>query len=283
MNKPWSWKVTQGEKLSEEQPQCESESRLETKLAALPHHFTKKNGKQQRTDTSYNTLWPTLQNDSNFTQHPQWRRNMCFLMCPSMTWNTVPLGDAHSHKIQLTAPPSQHLIEQTRTITGRHSVALALPHWEVCTERRTKDNLVTSLCDEGVRDELITNVSSDATHWPTNKPKEPEARIENMTLRHGFWSRPLREQPPCKNLSFPTASTLDLADYSTQKFKHTHERIICILQISHDPSSLEKNVVKICRNETRQKAICPTHCPNAIRRIALQSQHADGLALVNKM
>ena len=46
-------------------------------------------------------------------------------MCPSMKWNTVPLGGhAHSHKFQLTAPPSQHLIEQTRTTTGRHSVAL---------------------------------------------------------------------------------------------------------------------------------------------------------------
>ena len=67
MNKPWSWKVTQGEKLSEEQPQCESESLLETKQVALPHHFTHKNGNQQRTDTSSNTLWPTLQNDSNFT------------------------------------------------------------------------------------------------------------------------------------------------------------------------------------------------------------------------
>ena len=67
MNKPWSWKVTQGEKLSEKQPQCESESRMETKQVALPHHFTHKNGNQQRTDTSSNTLWPTLQNDSNFT------------------------------------------------------------------------------------------------------------------------------------------------------------------------------------------------------------------------
>ena len=51
---------------------------------------------------------------------------MCFLLCPNMTWNTVPLcGHAHSHKIQLTAPPSQHLIAQARTTTGRRSVALS--------------------------------------------------------------------------------------------------------------------------------------------------------------
>ena len=88
---------------------------------------------------------------------------------------------------------------------------LPLPHWEDCTEWRNKEDLVTSLCD----------VSSDATHWPINTPNEPEARIENMMLRHGFWSRPLREQPPCKNLSIPTVSTLNLPDCSTQKFKHT--------------------------------------------------------------
>ena len=108
------------------------------KQVALPHHFAHKNGNQQRTDTSSNTLWPTLQNDSNFTA-PSMTKNMRFLMCPSMKLNTVPLGGhAHSHKFQLTAPPLQHLIEQTRTTTGRHSVALALPHWEDCTEKRTK-------------------------------------------------------------------------------------------------------------------------------------------------
>ena len=97
------------------------------KTGCAPTPFHPKNGKQQRTDTSCITLRPTLQNDSNFTA-PHWRRNMRFLMCPSMTWNTVPLGGhAHSHKIQLTAPPSQHLIEQTRTTTGRHSVAFATP------------------------------------------------------------------------------------------------------------------------------------------------------------
>ena len=62
----------------------------------------------------------------------------------------------------------------------------------------------------------------------------------------------------------------------------THERIICILQNSHDPSSLENYIVKICRNETRQRATCLTHGPSAIRRITLQSQHAGGLALTNK-
>ena len=47
-------------------------------------------------------------------------------MCPNMTWNTVPLGGhAHSHTNQLTAPLSQHLIEQARTTTGRRSVALS--------------------------------------------------------------------------------------------------------------------------------------------------------------
>ena len=111
-----------------------------------------------------------------------------------------------------------HKHEQQLADTLLH---LPLPHWEDCTERRNKDDLLTSLCDRGVRDELITDVSSDATHWPTNKPNEPEARIENMILRHDFWSRPLREQPPCKNLSIPTAPTLDLADYSTQKIQ-TH-------------------------------------------------------------
>ena len=236
MNKPWSWKVTQGEKLSEEQPQCESESRLETKLAALPHHFTQKNGKQQRTITSCTTHSDQPCKMIQPSQHPHWRRNICFLLCPNMTWNTVPLGGhAHSHKIQLIAPPSQHLIEQTRTTTGRHSVALALPHWEDCTERRHKEDLFTSLCDKGVRDELITDVSSDATHWPTNKPNEPETRIEHMILRHSFWSRNLREQPPCKNLSVPTASPLNLPDYSTQKFKHTRTTNLNS-QITHDPS-----------------------------------------------
>ena len=93
------------------------------------------------------------------------------------------------------------LLAQARTTTGRHFVALALLHWEDCTERRNKEDLVTSLCD----------VSSDATHWPTNKSNEPEARIEHMILGHSFWSRTLREQPPC----------LNLPDCSTQKFKHT--------------------------------------------------------------
>ena len=97
-----------------------------TGCATTPFH--QEHGKQQRTDTSCNTLRPTLQNDSNFTAPSLTKRNMCFLMCPCMTRNTVPLGgDADSHTIQLTAPPSQHLIEQARTTTGRHSVALATP------------------------------------------------------------------------------------------------------------------------------------------------------------
>ena len=125
MNKPWSWKVTQGEKLSEEQPQCESESRLETKLAALPHHFTQKaaNNNAQSLHASHSDQPCKMIQTS---QHPHWGRNMCFLMSPCMTWNTVPLGGhAHSHTIEHAAPPSQHFIEQTRTITGRHFVALA--------------------------------------------------------------------------------------------------------------------------------------------------------------
>ena len=118
-------KVTQGEKLSEEQPQCESGSRLETKLTALPHHFTKKtaNSNAQTPHATHSGQTCKMIQPSH---HPHWRRNMCFLMCPNMTWNTVPLGgDADSHTIQLTAPPSQHLIEQTRTTTGRRSVALS--------------------------------------------------------------------------------------------------------------------------------------------------------------
>ena len=90
----------------------------------LPHHFTKKTANNNaqtlhatHSDQPCKMILPS--------QHPHRRRNMCFLMCPCMTWNTVPLGGhAHSHKIQLTAPPSQHLIEQTRTTTGRRSVAL---------------------------------------------------------------------------------------------------------------------------------------------------------------
>ena len=113
---------------------------------------------------------------------------------------------------------SLHKHEQQLAETLLH---LPLPHWEDCTERRNKEDLVTSLWDRGVPDELITDVSSDATHWPTNKPNEPETRIEHMILRHSFWSRPLREQPLCKNLSVSTASTLNLPDNSTQKFKHT--------------------------------------------------------------
>ena len=220
MNKPWSWKVTQGEKLSEEQPQCESESRLETKLAALPHHFTPKtaNNNAQTLQATHSGQPCKMIQPSH---HPQWRRNMRFLMCPSMTWNTVPLGGhAHSHKFQLTAPPSQHLIEQTRTTTGRNSVALATP-----TLRR----LHREKNQRGSRHVTLRQRSARWAHhqrlqWrntPTNKPNEPEARIENMILRHDFWSRPLREQPPCKNLSIPTAPTLDLADYSTQKIQ-TH-------------------------------------------------------------
>ena len=110
---------------------------------------------------------------------------------------------------------------QARTTTGRYSVALATPTLRRLHREETKRISSRHCATEGVPDELVTDVSSDATHWPTNKPNEPEARIENMILRHGFWSRPLREQPPCKNLSTPTVSTLNLPDYSTQKLKHT--------------------------------------------------------------
>ena len=48
---------------------------------------------------------------------------------------------------------------------------------EDCTERR---NLVKSLCEE---DELITDVSS----WPTNKPNEPEARMNIIIWRNFCW------------------------------------------------------------------------------------------------
>ena len=125
MNKPWSWKVTQGEKLSEEQPQCESENRLETKLAALPHHFTKKTASDNaQTLQARHPGQPCKMIQPS--QHPHWQRNTCFLMCPNMPRNTVPLGGhAHSHNIEHAAPPSQHLIEQTRTTTGRRSVALS--------------------------------------------------------------------------------------------------------------------------------------------------------------
>ena len=129
---------------------------------------------------------------------------------------------------------------------------LPLPHLKDCTERRNKEDLVTSLCD----------VSSDATHWPTNKPNEPEARIEHMIFRHSFWSRPLREQPPWKNLSIVNINGFNSEPSKPNtQFKHTHEQTICIVQISHDPSSLENNVVKIGRNEARQKGNLPNTLP----------------------
>ena len=60
------------------------------------------------------------------SHHPHWRRNTCFLMSPSMTWNTVPLGGhAHSNTIEHAAPPSQHFIEQARTATSRRSVSFS--------------------------------------------------------------------------------------------------------------------------------------------------------------
>ena len=96
------------------------------KTGCAPTPFHQENGKQQRTITSCTAHSDQPCKIIQPSQHPHWRRNMCFLTCPSMTWNTVPLGgDAHSNTIQLTAPPSQHLIEQARTTTGRRSVALS--------------------------------------------------------------------------------------------------------------------------------------------------------------
>ena len=75
------------------------------------------------------------------------------------------------------------LLAQARTTTGRHSVALATPTLRrLQRERRNKEDLVTSLCDRGVPDELITDVSSDATHWPTDKPNEPETSTKKYDI-----------------------------------------------------------------------------------------------------
>ena len=226
MNKPWSWKVTQGEKLSEEQPQCESESRLGNTTGCAPTSFHQENGDQQRSDTSCNTLRPNLQNGSNFTA-PSLTKKHVFPLCV-LAWH-----ETRFHLVETPTPTQFNLLRlRHNTWLNKHEQQLAdtllhlpLPQWQDCTERRTKEDLVTSLCDRGVPDELITDVSSDATHWPTNKPNEPEARIENMTLRHGFWSRQLREQPPCKNLGKPTASTLNLPELLNTKIQtHTNKQ-----------------------------------------------------------
>ena len=190
---------------------------------------------------------------------------------------------------------SMHKHEQQQTDTLLH---LPLPHWEDCREKKNKEDLVKSLCDRGVPDELITDVSSDATHWPTNKPNEPEtSRIENMVLRHSFWSRPFARTTSLARtwaLWTSTVSTLNLPDWTQYKNSNTHEQTIfnftnvarmITIQILTGKQREYHELLQILTenhvNITNHSTISSTHCPHAIRRIALQSQHACGLALMN--
>ena len=202
-------------------PQCESESRMETKQVALPHHFTKKTA-NSNAQTPHATHSGQPCKMIQTSQHPHRRRNMRFLMCPNMTWNTVPFGGhADSHTIQLTAPPSQHLIEQTRTTTGRHSVALATPTLRrLHREKKQRGSLHVTLRQRSARWTHHRRLQWRNT-LANKQAKRTRSTNRKYDIETSFWSKTLREQPPCKNLSIPTVSPLNLPDYSTQQFKHT--------------------------------------------------------------
>ena len=185
-----------------------------TGCAPTPFHQEKRQTATHQTPQATHSGQPCKMIQTS--QHPHWRRNMRFLMCPNLTWNTVPLGGhADSHTIKLTAPPSQQLAD-----TLLH---LPLPHWEVCTERRTKDNLVTSLCDKGVRDELIT----DVLQW-RNTLTNKQAKRTRSTNRTYDIETQLLVKTFARTTSIArtwvlwtsTASTLNLVGPNTQ-FKHT--------------------------------------------------------------
>ena len=90
-----------------------------------------------------------------------------------------------------------------------------------------------------------------------------------------------------------TASTLNLVDPTHKHQTHTNKQFL-ILRMSHQQHTIQiltENHVNITNysnthgkhvNITNHSTISSRHGPHAIRRIALQSQHACGLALINR-
>ena len=207
----------------------------------------------QRHDTSCNRPPQSRQNESN-DPLVLTAKNMFSLRSPCTStnnnWQTL-CCICHSHTLKTAQR------EETKKISSRHSAT------KECQMNSSPTSPVTQHTDQRTS---RTNQKHASKIWYWDIASGQDLCENNLHTR--TWAYQL--------FQLSTSQTIQ------HENSNTHERIICILQISHDPSSLENNVVKICRNETRQRVTCVTHGPSAIRRITLQSQHAGGLALMNR-
>ena len=76
-----------------------------------------------------------------------------------------------------------HKHEQQLADTLLH---LPLPHFKDCTERRNKEDLVTSLCDRGVPEELITDASKGKSVIMQRSTQKTSVPTKDVTVTLGI-------------------------------------------------------------------------------------------------
>ena len=219
------------------------------KTGCAPTPFDQENGTQQRTDTPCNTPRPNLQNYSTFTA-PSLTKKHAF---PNVSQHDMKHGSiwwTRRLPHNSTCCASVTTLDWTNTNNNWQTLCCTCHSHTEKSAQRDEPKIISSRHSATKECEMNSSPTSPVTQHTDQQTSQTNQKHESKIWHwdKSFWSKTLREQPPCKNLSTTTVSTLNLPDYSTQQFKHTRANNLFFLQIAHQQHTIQiltENQVKI--------------------------------------